>query len=254
MGLLDGRTVIITGASSGVGEAGAYLFANEGANVVLTARRARRLEEICERIADRGGKASFIAGDLTDTALHEALVAEAVRRFGALDAAFNNAGDLGALASTAELTDQGWRETIELNLTGHFLAARTQIPALLESGHGSLIFTSSFVGPEVGFPSMAAYAAAKAGLVGLMRVISSEYAPMGLRANAILSGGIDTPMGRESANSPEAMDFVKSLHALKRIAAPEEIANAALYLASDLSSFVTGTAHAVEGGVTTSRT
>ncbi len=124
---------------------------------------------------------------------------------------------------------------------------------MLERGRGSLIFTSSFVGHTVGFPGMGAYAAAKAGLVGLAQVIAAEFGARRIRANALLPGGTDTPSGRMVLSSPEARRFVEGLHALKRLARPEEIAEAALYLASDASSFVTGAAMLVDGGVSTSR-
>jgi NAD(P)-dependent dehydrogenase (short-subunit alcohol dehydrogenase family) len=120
-------------------------------------------------------------------------------------------------------------------------------------GRGSLIFTSTFVGHTVGFPGMGAYAAAKAGLIGLTQVIAAEFGPRGIRANALLCGGVDTPMGQSVANTPEILAFVQGLHALKRIAQPEEIAQAALHLASDQSSFITGAALLVDGGVSINR-
>jgi len=125
--------------------------------------------------------------------------------------------------------------------------------AMVERGGGSLIFTSTFVGHTVGFPGMAAYAASKAGLLGLTQVLAAEYGPQGIRVNALLPGGTDTPMGRLVADTPEKQDFVAGLHALKRIAAPEEIARSALYLASEAGSFTTGTAMLVDGGVSVLR-
>jgi NAD(P)-dependent dehydrogenase (short-subunit alcohol dehydrogenase family) len=148
----------------------------------------------------------------------------------------------------------GWRDTLDTNLTSAFLGAKHQVPAMIERGGGSLIFTSTFVGHTVGFPGMAAYAASKAGLIGLMQVIAAEYGPQGIRANALLPGGTDTPMGRAVSNTPEALAFVQGLHALKRLATPREIAQSALYLASDASSFTTGTALLVDGGVSITRT
>jgi NAD(P)-dependent dehydrogenase (short-subunit alcohol dehydrogenase family) len=153
-----------------------------------------------------------------------------------------------------DLSLSGWRETLDTNLTSAFLGAKYQIPAMIARGGGSIIFTSTFVGHTLGFPGMAAYAASKAGIVGLTRVLAAEFGAKAIRANAILSGGVDTPMGRVVVNTPEARSFVESLHALKRITSPEEIARSALYLASDASSFVTGTAFAVDGGVSITRT
>ena len=125
---------------------------------------------------------------------------------------------------------------------------------MVARGGGSLIFTSTFVGHTVGFPGMAAYAASKAGVIGLMQVLAVEYGPKGVRANAILAGGTDTPMGQSVADTPESKAFVEGLHALKRIARPEEIAHAALHLASDAASFMTGAAVAVDGGISINRT
>src|SRR5690606_31536870 len=131
------------------------------------------------------------------------------------------------------------------NLTSAFYAAKYQVPAMLAHGGGSQIFTSTFVGYTAGMPGMAAYAASKAGLIGLAKSLAAELGPRGLRVNALLPGGVDTPMGRVVANTPEARAFVESLHALKRIATPEEIAPSVLYLASDASRFTTGTAFLV---------
>ena len=125
---------------------------------------------------------------------------------------------------------------------------------MLGRGGGSLIFTSTFVGHSAGFPGMGAYAASKAGLIGLMQVIAVEYGARGIRANALLPGGTDTPMGRAVSNTPQARAFVEGLHALKRLARPQEIAQAALYLASDASSFTTGTCLTADGGVSINRT
>jgi NAD(P)-dependent dehydrogenase (short-subunit alcohol dehydrogenase family) len=147
-----------------------------------------------------------------------------------------------------------WENTLATSLTSAFLGAKYQIPPMLQRGGGSLIFTSSFVGYTVGFPQTAAYAASKAGMIGPTKALAAEYGRQNIRVNALLPGGTDTPMGRTFANTPEAIAFVKSLHALKRLAQPEEIANSALYLASDLSSFTTGTALLADGGVSINRT
>lgn len=140
------------------------------------------------------------------------------------------------------------------NLTSAFLGAKYQIPAMLYRNCGSLIFTSTFVGYTVGLPGMAAYAASKAGLIGLTQSLAAEFGSKGIRVNALLPGGTDTPMSRIFANTPETLAFVQGLHALKRIALPEEIAQSALYLASDASSFTTGSALLVDGGVSINRT
>lgn len=254
MAELLNKVAIITGASSGIGAAAARLFAREGARVVVTARRRDLLDQLVLEIAGDGGQAVAVAGDVREPDLADLLVETAIDRFGGLDIAFNNAGSVGHPAPFPDLTEVEWREVLDLNLTSAFLCARRQVPAMIERGGGSLIFTSTFVGHTIGFPGLGAYAAAKAGLVGLTQVIAAELGQVGIRANALLPGGTDTPMGKQVANTPELQSFVAGLHALKRQARPEEIARAALFLASDASSFMTGTAMLVDGGVSITRT
>ena len=254
MDRLSGKVAIVTGASSGIGRAAAKLFAQHGARVVVTGRRQAELDALVDEIGHGGGAAVAVAGDIRDERLARELVETAVGRFGGLDIAFNNAGTLGAAVPLAELPAGAWSEVLDTNLTSAFLGARHQIPAMLARGGGSLIFTSTFVGHSVGFPGMAAYAASKAGLIGLTRVIAVEYGARGIRANALLPGGTDTPLGRAVSNTPEALAFVEGLHALKRLARPEEIAQSALYLASGASSFTTGSCLMVDGGVSINRT
>jgi len=254
MNILAGKVAVVTGASSGIGRATARLFANEGASVVATARRRHALDALMDEITAAGGSAVALAGDVRDEALAENLVALAVRRFGGLDIAFNNAGSLGEMGPTPGVSVGGWRDTLDVNLTSAFLAAKYQLPALLARGGGSLIFTSTFVGYTAGMPGMAAYAASKAGLIGLVQALAVEFGPQNVRVNAILPGGVDTPMGRAVANTDETRAFVEGLHALKRTATPEEIARSVLYLASDTSSFTTGSALLVDGGVSINRT
>lgn len=254
MSALLNKVAIVTGASSGIGYATAKLFAREGAKVVVGARRQPALDALVDDILQAGGDAVALAGDVSDETFAHALVELAMDRFGGLDVAFNNAGTLGEMAATPELSLSKWEETIRTNLTSAFLGAKYQIPAMLERQGGSLIFTSSFVGYTVGFPGIAAYAASKAGLIGLTQALAVEFGAKGIRVNALLPGGTDTPMGRIFANTPETQAFVEGLHALKRMATPEEIARSALYLASDASSFTTGSALFADGGVSINRT
>lgn len=251
---LSGKVAIVTGASSGIGYAAAHLFASEGAKVVVTARRQAELDSLVDSIASAGGEALALAGDVRDEHLARALVELAVGRFGGLDIAFNNAGTTGEASPVADITSATWNTVFDTNVTSAFLCAKYQIPAMIKRGGGSIIFTSSFVGHSAGFPGLGAYAASKAALVGLMQVIAVEYGTRGIRANALLPGGTDTPMGRTVINTPEMRAFVESLYALKRLAQPEEIARAALFLASDASSFTTGTCLMTDGGVSINRT
>ena len=255
MDRLNNKVAIVTGASSGIGRAAAKVFARQGAKLVINGRRQNALDAVVAEMGAEGGQAGARSGDEKDESLQERLVETAVSRFGRLDIAFNNAGVLGEMGPVAGLSLEGWRETIEINLTAAFLGAKHQSAAMGEGG-GSLIFTSTFVGYTAGMPGMGAYAASKAGLIGLVQVLAVELASRNIRVNALLPGGTDTPASITNAPdaTPELLAFVNGLHALKRMAQPEEIANAALFLASDLSSFVTGTAMLADGGVSISRT
>jgi NAD(P)-dependent dehydrogenase (short-subunit alcohol dehydrogenase family) len=243
--VLDGKTVIVTGASSGIGEQAALLLAAEGANLVLGARRPGPLAAVAERIAGAGGKARILAGDVRQEEYAAALVALARAAFGGLDGAFNNAGALGALGPVPEMTAENWRDVVEANLTSGFYAAKHQIPTLRERGGGSIVFTSSFVGHTVGIAGMAAYAAAKAGLIGMVQVLAAEHGPEGIRVNALLPSGTRTGM---SGDDPAFHAWVAGLHALKRMADPREIAQAAIFLLSERASFLTGSAMLADGG------
>lgn len=254
MTALSNKVAIITGASSGIGYAAAKLFAREGAKVVVAARSQAELDALVEEITQAGGQAVALVGDVKDEGFAKDLVDLAKVRFGGLDVAFNNAGTMGEVGATPDVSLSGWEDTIQTNLTSAFLGAKYQLPAMLERNGGSLIFTSSFVGYTAGIPGMAAYAASKAGLIGLTQTLASEYGAKGIRVNALLPGGTDTPMGRAFASTPETLAFVQTLHAMKRMASPDEIAKSALYLASDASSFTTGSALLADGGVSINRT
>src|SRR5262245_40426792 len=250
---IKGKVAIVTGASSGIGWATAKLFARAGAKVVVAARRKAELESLVRDIADQGGSAAALAGDVSDEAFAKALAGFAEERYGRLDAAFNNAGIHGEEGPTTSISLDGWNEALKVNLTSAFLTAKHQIPVMVKQGKGSIIFTSTFVGHTVGFPGVAAYAASKSGLIGLTQVLAAEYGPQNIRVNAILPGAVDTAMYKAANETREEQAFVTNLHALKRVGAPDELAQASLYLASDASSFQSGTAMLVDGGLSISR-
>jgi len=158
------------------------------------------------------------------------------------------------MGDSTQVSAQGFSDALQINLTSAFLGAKHQVAEMLKHGGGSIIFTSTFVGYSFAFPGVAAYAASKAGLIGLTQALAAEFGSQNVRVNAVLPGAVDTQMYREMNDSAESQAFIKQLHALKRVATPEELARSVLYLASDDSSFVTGTASLVDGGASITRT
>lgn len=244
MKLLENKVAIITGASSGIGRATAMLFAAEGAAVVINARGEKALHEVAADIREAGGWVHTVAGDAGIAETHARLADAAISVFGGLDIGVNNAGAVGAMKPLAEISPAEWDHALNVNLTSAFLGARYQIPPMLMRGGGSIVFTSSFVGTSAGIPGMAAYGAAKAGLMGLVKGITADYAVKGIRANALLPGGVDTAAAGDDAQK----EWAAGLHAMKRIAEPPEIARVALFLASPMASFVAGAALFADGG------
>lgn len=215
---------------------------------MLGARRLVELQALVRTINQRDGRAVFLTGNVKDEGYADALVDLAVKEFGGLDGAFNNAGVVGEMKPIIDMGIGNWNDVISVNLTGAFLAARAQIPAIRTRGQGSIVFTSSFVGfSNGGMPGMAAYAASKAGLIGLVQSLASDHAAEGIRVNALLPGGTVTPAGGEG--NPAALEFIANLHPMKRMATATEISQAAMFLLSDRSSFMTGSPMLVDGGI-----
>ncbi|MCC5995337.1 MAG: glucose 1-dehydrogenase [Oceanicaulis sp.] len=242
---LQEKTIIITGASSGIGEAAARRFAKEGANVVLGARREELLAKLAAEIRDAGGHAISIAGDVRDEEYAITLVDAAKRKFGGLDGAFNNAGTAGTMSAVQDIDAGSWDNVLDTNLRAAFFCAKHQVKAMLERGRGAIVFTGSFVGVTIGLPGMGAYAASKAGLIGLTQVMAAEYGRNAIRVNALLPGGTKTEM---ASSNPGVLDTIAAMHALQRLAEPDEVARVAGFLLSDEASFITGASICADGG------
>lgn len=243
MGKLTGKVAIITGGASGIGAATAKLFVEEGAKVVIVDVNEEKGKAFEEELKNQGGEALFVQADVTNEEDVQNVFAKAKASFGKVDILFNNAG-IGAVKPTDELPFSEWRKTIAVDLDGVFLFARAAIKEYLQSGGGVIVNTASMYG-LVGAAGSAAYNAAKAGVVNFTRSIALEYANRNIRINAICPGFIDTPiLGDTDRNG------LIEATPMKRLGKPEEIAKTVLFLASDDSSFMTGSALVVDGGYT----
>jgi NAD(P)-dependent dehydrogenase (short-subunit alcohol dehydrogenase family) len=250
-GRLEGRTALITGAASGIGREAARLFAAEGARVVVadldTEAGARSVAEI----EAAGGAARFVATDVSRSADVEAAVAEAERAYGALHVLFNNAGIFPADDGSPVDTDEAvWDLVMAVNLKGVFLGCKHGIPALLRAGGGCIVNTASFVAVMGAATSQIAYTASKGGVLAMTREIAVEYARRGIRANALCPGPVDTPLLRELLADPAARARRLVHVPMGRLAQAGEVARAALFLASDESSYVNGATFLVDGAIT----
>ncbi|MFB7246743.1 short-chain dehydrogenase [Streptomyces populi] len=249
--LLDGKVAMITGASSGIGAAAARLFAQEGAAVVLMARRKERLDTLVEEIRDDGGRALAVAGDVASSDDVAQVVRAAVDTFGKLDAAFNNAGYATAGTPLHEIDDATYDRTLDVNLRGVWNCLRHQIPVMLRSPTGGAVVNTSSVAGTKATGASAAYVAAKHAVIGLTRAAALDYGQRGVRCNALVVGSTRTEMmDGVLAATPELEEVFMADSVQRRISAPVEVAQAAAWLCSDRASFITGAAMAVDGGST----
>ena len=249
---LKGKVAIITGAGSGLGRAAALLFAREGSKVLVAANRDRDGEETVRLIKESGGDAIFTKVDVTRAADLQNAVKAAIGKYGKLDIMFNNAGTPGPGKTLADITEEEWHKVISVNLTGVFLGTKYAIPEMLKGGGGVIINTSSVaaVSPR---RYTGAYAAAKAAVIQLTKVTALEYARKNIRVNCILPGPIDTPFfskvaGGDADKMAAFKEKVLKEVPMGRFAQPEEIAQVALFLASDEASYITGASFAADGG------
>jgi NAD(P)-dependent dehydrogenase (short-subunit alcohol dehydrogenase family) len=247
---LKNKVALITGGGTGIGEAIAKRFAREGARVVITGRRETELKRVVNDIDKTAGHALAIAGSVTDETQVREAVAATVRTFGRLDILVNNAGNLFHAGPLHETTDHIWDETFDIFLKGTFRFIRATIPQMLKQGGGSIINISTVAGMKAipGFPGHA-YQAAKAGVNLLTKTVAVEYAQQGIRCNCICPGGVLTPPVQEMLKDPNAKAFFEGFHPMKRLGQSEDIAEPAIYFASDESQWATGSILTIDGGV-----
>ncbi|MCB1747633.1 MAG: glucose 1-dehydrogenase [Gammaproteobacteria bacterium] len=250
-GMLADKSIVVTGGATGIGRATALRCAAEGAALTIADVNAEAAVALCEEIVAGGGRAHFVATDVTDAAQVQAMVASAVAAYGRLDGAFNNAGIEGRFVSILKMTEDEYDRTVNVDLKGVWLCVKYQVEQMIkQESAGSIVSTASVAG-LVGSRGGSAYCAAKHGVVGLTKSVSLEYARKGIRVNAVCPGVILTPMvERLTGDTGVSYESLVAQEPVGRLGEPREIGEAVVWLLSDLSSFVTGIAMPVDGGYT----
>ncbi len=252
MNRFENKICLVTGAGSGIGKATAIAFANEGAKVIVSDYNESAGNQVVKEILEAGKKAIFIKCDISKIEEVLNLLTEIVDKFGCLDCAVNSAGIAGTISAPIhEYPDDQWVKQIEVNLLGTFYCVKSQLNQMLKQGGGNIVCIASAAG-LVGQPENSPYAASKHGVVGLVKTAAIEYATKNIRINAICPTAIETPMimyGRRNlAKNPEALEQAKNFQRMKRMGQPNEVADVALWMCSDQSTFITGLAMPVDGG------
>ena len=245
----ESKVALVTGGNSGIGRAIASSFAEQGAKVVIAARRVADGEETVSMIRDAGGEAIFVATDVSKSSDVQAMVATCISEYGQIDFAVNNAGIEGTvMVPTADYEEEAWDRVIDINLKGVFLCMKYEIPEMLKQGKGAIVNMSSVAG-LVGGRVGVAYYASKHGVIGATKSAALEYATEGIRINAVCPAIIETPMvERGLINNEELAEKFRAAHPVGRFGQPEEVAAATLWLCSEGASFTTGHALPVDGG------
>ncbi len=246
---LENKTVLITGGLSGIGKACAISAAKEGANIVIADIKSNTTEATLDEIKKDNSKAVFIECDVSVFSQVESAIGMAVDIFGKLDVALNNAGIGGEPNKVGDMTEQAWLKVIGVNLNGVFNCMKHELTQMVKQQKGIIVNMSSILG-KVGFATSSHYVAAKHGVIGLTQTAALEYAADGIRINAICPGFIDTPLLSKAGitETPEVKQHIIDLHPVKRLGKSEEIASGFIFLATEDSSFITGTALEIEGG------
>ena len=252
MSMLEGKVALVTGGSGGIGRAICMAYAREGAKVVLTARRATEGEETAGMIRDIGGEAVFVQGDVASPADVEASVAACIEHFGRLDIGCNNAGIEGTKARLSDYSEADFDAVMNINVRGAWLCMRSQLKQMIGQGEGGSIVNIGSVAGVIGFIDSGPYSASKHALIGLTKTAAQENAEHGIRVNVVCPGLIDTGMADRftGGTDTDVEDFIMSLTQLRRRGTVDEVADSAVYLSSDRSSYVTGSSLIIDGGVT----
>ena len=250
--LLEGKIVLVTGASSGIGRETAEVMASQGAKIVAAARRENELVETVNRIESAGGTATYVVTDISVGSQVERAVQHAVSTYGGLNAAFNNAGILEPAGHLHEIEDEAFDHIVNINLKGVFLSLKYEIGYMIENGGGAIVNDSSYMGLRGGTGRQPAYTASKHGVLGLTKAASRDYARKGIRVNAVCPGVIDTTMmhGLDHNGDPITRARMESWVPMNRYGAPKEVGQVVAFLCSDSASYITGQAIPIDGGVT----
>ncbi len=249
-GMLDGKVALVTGAGSGIGRASGVLFAREGAKVILSDVDEEGGIETLGMVKKGGGEGIFVRTDVTRRDEVDAMVKQGVETFGRIDCAFNCAGIAGNLEPFLETTEEDWDRVISTNLKGHWHLMKAEIPEMLKVGKGAIVNIASVCG-KVGLPNNTFYCAARFGDIGMTKTVALELAEHGIRVNAVAPGAVDTPLfHRFTLGDKAVQELIRTMNPMKRLARPEEVAEAACWLLSDRASFTTGHVLMVDGGFT----